>query len=246
MDVPERTLRFWIAKGVLEPPIRKPYKHSDGRKKYFPTRVVGEITELLKLQKEGWKLTQIKKRLRESARAGQSEGINQEQLAKLLLDDYLAHGEFRDRQRNVDGADPSTPDWRRVRNFLVARLTHFVGRKQAVRSVTSFMVGLSGREMKKLLRRANLRSVNEHSPQESEWTAFRDRMATALAEFKAPDWGEGESSEPILSLRVRECVGRLSSLLAQGPSARDELDSALAELNSLRREVGLSLDFLLR
>ena len=51
LDVQERTIRFWIAKGVLEKPIRKPSKFSDGRKRYFPTKVVGEIHLILAAQK---------------------------------------------------------------------------------------------------------------------------------------------------------------------------------------------------
>ncbi len=168
LDVPERTLRFWVAKGVLEPPVRKPYKHADGRKKYFPVRVIGEITELLRLQTEGWKLAQIKKRLRTPAKATQNEDLSQEQLAKVFLEDYLGNGEFRDRQRNIDAADPSTPEWRKVRNFLVTRLSHFVGRKQAVPSVTSFMVGLSSREVKRLLRRGGADALTQVKIKDSE------------------------------------------------------------------------------
>lgn len=242
-DVPERTLRFWVAKGILEPPLRKPYKHADGRKKYFPTRVVGEITELLRLQEEGWKLTQIKKRLRTPAKAGQNEAPNQEQLAKLFLEDYLGNGEFRDRQRNIDGADPATPEWRKVRNFLVTRLSHFVGRKQAVRSVTSFMVGLSPREVKKLLRRANVRVTPQEQSSDSVSPArSSSKLSESLSQLREPDWS-GPGPEPVLSLRIRECLSSLSTLLTGSASGREAVEDKLKKLVSLHGELKASLEF---
>ena len=92
MEVQERTIRFWIAKGVLGKPLRKPFKFADGRVRYFPHKVVGEISDILRLQEEGWKLTQIKKRLRAPARATQKELPPAEQMAKIFLADFLGNG----------------------------------------------------------------------------------------------------------------------------------------------------------
>jgi DNA-binding transcriptional MerR regulator len=248
LDVQERTIRFWISKGILEKPLRKPFKYADGRVRYFPTRVVGEITDILKYQEEGWKLTQIKKRLREPVRANQSEALGGEQLAKLLLSDYLGNGEFRDKQRFVDAAEPSTPQWRRVRNFLVARLTHFVGRKQAVRSVTSFMVGLSKRDVAKLLRRTSGRVPSELEAAQGDsnsktWTRSEvQAFASHLASLTEPKW-TGEGDEPVLSKRLRAFLGSAREQLS-AQTLGDTADSVHRELRRLHREIRDSRAFL--
>ena len=245
LEVQERTLRFWVAEGVLEKPLRKPFKHADGRKRYFPTRVVGEIAELLRLQQEGWKLTQIKQRLRTPARANQSHTPSAEELAKLMLQDFLGNGEFRDKLRNIDSADPSTPEWRKIRNFLVARLSRFVGRKQAVRSVTSFMVGMSKRDVSKLLRRLSGRQ--ETGSEESEPalpTLSPAVLRTRMRNLYQPAW-EGPGPEPVLSLRLRSAVERLKSVLFEpSESTPLALDKQMGLLRELHRQTKASLEFL--
>jgi DNA-binding transcriptional MerR regulator len=245
MEVAERTIRFWISKGVLEPPLRKPFKHADGRKKYFPTRVVGEIADILRLQEEGWKLTQIKKRLRSPVKASASDGTGAEELARLLLADFLGNGEFRDKVKMIDSADRATPPWRRVRNFLVARLTHFVGRKQAVRSVTSFMLGLSKRDTAKLLRlTSGQRTVHESlSEQSSEkvWSAdARSALRTVLRSLECPEW-KSTSPEPLFSRRLRKEFSALRQALSGGDD--EDLNACLSRVRILRREVKSGLDY---
>lgn len=238
MEVAERTIRFWISKGVLEQPLRKPYKHADGRKKYFPTRVVGEIADILRLQEEGWKLTQIKKRLRSPVKTSTAGGVGGEELARQLLADFLSNGEFRDRVKMIDSADRATPPWRRVRNFLVARLTHFVGRKQAVRSVTTFMLGLSKRDTAKLLRltsgqRTGLEPQSEQA--EKAWTADERRaLRTVLRSLERPKW-EYPSPEPLFSRRLRMELSDLKQALLGGDD--EKLNGSLARVRELQREV---------
>lgn len=242
MDVQERTVRFWISKGVLEKPLRKPFKYADGRVRYFSKKVVGEISDILKLQEEGWKLTQIKKRLRAPAKAGQKELPAAEQLAKIFLADYLGNGEFRDRQKQIESADPSTPEWRKVRNFLVARLSKLIGRKQAVKSVTSFMLGLSKRDVAKLLRR----NVKQSGPTESASVpsalSAREKLqlGKALSAFEPPEWKE-DGPEPVLSLRLRQAVLDLERALEEGGNA---LGAAYGHLQRLHQQVRENRDYL--
>lgn len=243
LDVPERTLRFWVTKGVLEAPLKKPYKHADGRKKYFPTRVVSEISEIIKLQQEGWKLTQIKLRLRSPAKVNQTEQPNTEQMAKLLLEDYLNNGEFRDKLKTLDASDPSTPPWRKMRNFLVARLTHFVGRKQAVRAVTSFMVGLSGREVKKLLRRGAGKTADTVEHTATQPSPEPATLRQALKQLTPPDWS-GAEKEPLLSLRLRDCLARLTHSLDSPKPDPEIIGAAWNELSLLRAQIADSVAFL--
>jgi DNA-binding transcriptional MerR regulator len=249
LDVPERTLRFWISKGVLEKPLRKPYKFADGRKRYFPTRVVGEIQEIMRLQDEGWKLTQIKKRLRSPSKASLVDEAGAEELAKKFLSDFLANGEFRDRSKMIDGADPQTPPWRRIRNFLVARLTHFVGRKQAVRSVTSFMLGLSKREVAKLLRLTSGSSIESAPVIDSparKWTRRELELAVqALSELEPPVWDEGVP-EPILSRRLRVEWSHLVELTRSESVDLRSLNLALERLRDLHGQVQKTVEFLSR
>ncbi|MCA9779436.1 MAG: MerR family transcriptional regulator, partial [Candidatus Eremiobacteraeota bacterium] len=215
MEVAERTIRFWISKGVLEQPLRKPYKHADGRKKYFPTRVVGEIADILRLQEEGWKLAQIKRRLRTSVKPASPEAAGAEELGRRLLADFLSNGEFKDRVKMIDSADSATPAWRRVRNFLVARLTHFVGRKQAVRSVTSFMLGLSKRDTAKLLRLTSGQRSDQITREEADkiWNAEEKRaLRGVMRSLEQPVWG-ASTLEPLISRRLRKEISSLRAAL---------------------------------
>jgi len=244
MEVQERTIRFWIAKGVLEKPLRKPFKFADGRVRYFPHKVVGEISDILRLQEEGWKLTQIKKRLRAPARATQKELPPAEQMAKIFLADFLGNGEFRDKQKQIDAADPSTPEWRKVRNFLVARLSHFVGRKQAVKSVTSFMLGLSKRDVAKLLRRtAGKGSDSEAQAIELKSLSPREKgqLSKLLPAFQKPEWTQ-PGPEPVLSLRLRQTLEELQQALEEKND--DGVGMLYRRLQRLHQEVRDSRDFL--
>ncbi len=249
LEVSERTVRFWISKGVLEKPLRKPFKHADGRMRYFPTRVVGEIVEIMKLQEEGWKLTQIKHRLRTPPKVGQAASAGAEDWAKLWLADFLGNGEFKDRFRNIESAEPSTPPWRRVRNFLVARLTHFVGRKQAVRSVTSFMLGLSKRDTAKLLRltSGSRSDQTEIVSPDLKWSNLdKAQLKVALSRLVEPSW-DGPGPEPILSRQLRQEVLELNLLLNDESAAgEDKLKKRMVRLSKLREQVGESLDYLLK
>lgn len=236
LDVQERTLRFWISKGVLEKPLRKPFKHADGRARYFPKKVVGEIMEILRLQEAGWKLKQIKSRLRNPVKVNQSEMPNAEGVAKLWLSDYLGNGEARDRMRAFSAADDSTPEWRRLRNFLVARLTRFVGRKQAVRSVTTFMVGLSSRELARLLKRA---SFSETSV---EPVISKEVLGKALSSIEEPVW-DGPGAEPLLSRRLRSLLDSLRSEVVES-EADSSTTKALGRLRAIRTELQSSIEFL--
>lgn len=248
LDVSERTIRFWIAKGVLEKPLRKPYKYADGRKRFFPTRVVGEILDIMRLQEEGWKLTQIKKRLRSPPKAAQVDEAEAQELARKFLADFLANGEFKDRQKLIDGADPSTQPWRRVRNFLVARLTHFVGRKHAVRAVTSFMLGLSKREVARLLRLTSGKPglpAPAVSGQARKWTRHELEATTEVVDTsELPSWSLQEP-EPVLSRRLRAewAVLREVKALSEEVDLRT-LNASLARLRELHSEVKATLQFL--
>ena len=244
MEVAERTIRFWISKGVLEQPLRKPYKHADGRKKYFPTRVVGEIADILRLQDEGWKLTQIKRRLRNPVKPASPDAAGAEELARRLLADFLSNGEFRDRVKMIDSADPATPAWRRVRNFLVARLTHFVGRKQAVRSVTSFMLGLSKRDTAKLLRLTSGQRSEQLTGEEADkiWTAEEKRaLRGVVRSLDQPVW-DAPTPEPLFSRRLRKEIASLRAALLGADDAR-QINGCLLRLRNLHTEVKRGLDF---
>jgi DNA-binding transcriptional MerR regulator len=248
LDVSERTIRFWISKGVLEKPLRKPYKYADGRKRYFPTRVVGEILDIVRLQEEGWKLTQIKKRLRSPVKVSQVDEAGAQELAKRFLADFLSNGEFRDRIKMIEGAESSTPPWRRVRNFLVARLTHFVGRKQAVRSVTSFMLGLSKREVAKLLRMTSNQpsgAAPAVKPEDRKWTRGElELIAQTVSSLRPPHWG-ADAPEPIVSRRLRTEFRQLEDA-AQVDEKVDlrTLNGILSRLRGLHEQVRESSAFL--
>lgn len=240
MEVNERTLRFWISEGILEKPLRKPFKGADGRVRYFPKKVVGEIAQVLRYQEEGWKLTQIKERLRTPIRPTQDVSPEGEMLAKRFLADFIGNGEFKDRQRLIEGADPSTTHWRRIRNFLVARLTHMVGRKQAVRSVSSFMLGLSKRDMARLTRLVNPVDTSGAPEQPEKSQVNVQALRNFLNNRTPPSWEGEEEPEPLFFRHLRARLERLAlSLDGDEKMARTEL----VEIRRMYEQICKSLHF---
>ena len=144
----------------------------------------------------------------------------------------------------IDSADSATPAWRRVRNFLVARLTHFVGRKQAVRSVTSFMLGLSKRDTAKLLRLTSGQRSDQITREEADkiWNAEEKRaLRGVMRSLEQPVWG-ASTLEPLISRRLRKEISSLRAALMRADDTQ-QINGCLLRLRNLHTEVKRGLEF---
>ena len=171
IELPERTFRFWVAQGVLDAPVKKPYRGADGRVGFYPRQVLELIPQVLQLQEEGWKLRQIRQRLSESrgvesrpaeppkqvpapSSSEQSDSLEMGQKwAERYLQDLLSDTESRDRRRCFSSTGSASSELRQVRHYLVARLERWVGRSVAVRATSAFLLNLSERDFRRLFSR---------------------------------------------------------------------------------------------
>lgn len=59
LDVSERTVRFYVSRGLIDKPIKNPYAGADGRVAFFPRESLKKLRRVQQLINEGYKLEQI-------------------------------------------------------------------------------------------------------------------------------------------------------------------------------------------
>ena len=80
LDVNQRTVRFYVAKGLLDKPIKNPYVGADGRVSFFPKESLRRLRKLLQFQNDGYTLDQIQRLL-------EGHGSNQLRQASVSAND---------------------------------------------------------------------------------------------------------------------------------------------------------------
>lgn len=262
--VPERTLRFWVANGVLPSPIKKPYRGADGRVGYFPREALTLVPEILRLQSEGWKLRQIKARLaqvQELPKTPRSEpqepSDSGQELATRYLQDLLSDTESRDRRRCF--ASPAAPssELRQVRHYLVARLERWVGRSAAVRATSAFLLGLSRRDFQRLVSRLKIPSsvrlvqaLAEKEPESSSEirlppeSSFPSVLADIESQKVKLQGAKSAGVPPVLWERTLSCLEQLETLMKTRPVQEDAMRKTLSRLQEIEAQASADLAFL--
>lgn len=256
-----RTLRFWVAQGVLQPPVRKPFKNADGRVRYYPRETLALISQIQKLQAEGWKLRQIQANLclPESPSHHTLPTLVQplgDDEAIRYLRDLLSDSDFRDRRRHFTSADPSSGSLRRIRHYLVARLERWFGRKIAVRATSTFLLSLSQRELNRLLARlkvspsstfpSNLSTLESQPPppafllrQIPNTTQTQQELDRVLTTLKTLP------HSLILVRRLQKILQSLSTILAKPSTfSENQITINLQELEAIKQQAISNLTYL--
>lgn len=267
IDLSERTLRYWVAREVLPTPLKKPYRGADGRIGYFPRTTLTLIPQILKLQQEGWKLSQIPAQLaaltepskttRSTASLPQEEA---QEWATRYLHDLLADTESRDRRRCFASLGAPTSELRQIRHYLVARLERWVGRSAAVRATSAFLLGLSQRDFQRLLARLRVPSslrlaqtlLDSQFPSAEPIALPRDEELPQLKSVLAQQrerlqrWSTQPSS-PVVLARTLACLDDLEAALLHTDSDEGRaVLKALAELQQIESHAEADLAFLNR
>lgn len=153
LDVPERTVRFYVSKGLLPAPVKAPFEGADGRVAWFPADALRRLKRIGQLKAQGMSLEQIARALegrrgpapeegpaREFAfRFLQAEGTDSARRARL---EFLAA---------VTGTQRDDLLVRAARTYLRRRLAPLVGEGEARRHVEEFFLGLSPPELERRL-----------------------------------------------------------------------------------------------
>lgn len=261
--LPERTLRFWVANGVLASPVKKPYRGADGRVGYYPRETLNLVPQVLRLQQEGWKLRQIRQRLEQPespSKAGKPQAPTEDSLewATRYLQDLLSDTESRDRRRCFSSPGAAQSELRQVRHYLVARLERWVGRSTAVRATSAFLLGLSQRDFQRLVSRLRVPSslrlaqalVNAEPsgqesiavPPEGEFPRLRKSLGQQRARLEKY---REHPRAPVLLERTLASLTQLETTLADTQTLDEErLARQLAQLELIAKQAEADLAFL--
>lgn len=257
--VAERTLRFWVSKGVLSAPVRKPYRGADGRVGYYPRETLALVPRILKLQEEGWKLQQIKQRLAESpapsGKPGQVAWKEGEQAARLYLADLLTDSEARDRRRCFSGAGAADSDLRQLRHYLVARLERWLGRGTAVRATSAFLLELSEKDLLRLSARLRINSGQRLELESGEPIGFHLQALLAGPRRQAAGRSIDTATEslrtwvvspdpPLLLLRALAAMTEIAQELEKESGSPTYLAASLAQLEEIQKQAEMEMAFL--
>ena len=157
LEVTERTLNFYVTRGLLPKPVRKPFVGADGRVGYMPTDCLRQLRKILQLKEQGLKLEQIRRTL-EGRGVVQEQDLDQKtQWQRELAFRYLRHmpagyygparmqllGRLSRHSQKISAED--------LRDFQVATLTPLVGEAPARRYVKEFYLKLPAKELERQL-----------------------------------------------------------------------------------------------
>ncbi|MGE0489276.1 MAG: MerR family transcriptional regulator [Vulcanimicrobiota bacterium] len=160
LEVSDRTVKYYVAKGLLPKPIHNPYVGADGRVGFFPRDSVKRLRRILQLKNQGFKLTQIRQVL---------EGQQQETLRQIAAeqpDDWRREVVFRylhhlgnDQQRqnrteflaSVAQIDDNELLHRSGRTYLTRELASLVGDEAADKYVEEYFLNVHTADLKRKL-----------------------------------------------------------------------------------------------
>lgn len=155
LEVTERTLNFYVTRGLLPRPVRKPFVGADGRVGYMPTDSLRQLRKILQLKEQGLKLEQIRRTL-EGRGVVQEQDLDQKaQWQRELAFRYLRHmpagyhaparmqllSRLSRHSQKISAED--------LRDFQAATLTPLVGEAEAQRYVKEFYLKLPARELER-------------------------------------------------------------------------------------------------
>lgn len=155
LEVTERTLNFYVTRGLLPKPVRKPFVGADGRVGYMPTDSLRQLRKILQLKEQGLKLEQIRRTL-EGRGVVQEQDLDQKaQWQRELAFRYLRHmpaGYYAPARMQLQSRltrhsqKISAED---LRDFQAATLTPLVGEAEAQRYVKEFYLKLPAKELER-------------------------------------------------------------------------------------------------
>lgn len=260
INLPERTLRFWVSHGVIPSPVKKPFRGADGRVGYYARETLTLVPQVLKLRDEGWKLRQIKARLEEpqkperQPRANTTASQDSLELAQRYLADLMSDTEANDRRRCFSSPGAANSELRQVRHYLVARLERWFGRAVAVKATSSFLLGLDTRELRRLFIRLRINSSMRQAASTTETDIGPELLKAqlshlngeALSEFleKLAPWTKSDSPS-LLALRTQHCLEKIQRHLERThPEQVEQLHQDLTDLASIEKQASDNLAFL--
>lgn len=181
LDVSERTLNYYIARGLLPKPIKKPFVGADGRVAYLPAEALKHLRKILKLKEEGLKLEQIRRTM-EGKGTALADPQQKDHWQRELVYRYLRHlpaGHYKPARlqltTRLSGSEKKL-QVEDLKTFQIATLSPLVGEVEAQRWVQQFYLQLPERELQKHLHQVRREHLHRGEDSESAEVAQRVRQ----------------------------------------------------------------------
>lgn len=265
LDISERTLNYYITRGLLPKPTKSPFVGADGRVAYLPGDALRQLRKILRYKEQGLKLEQIRKAL-------EARSLPQE-LAVEPKDSWQREVIYRFLRHLPAGFHPSARLQLRtrlhtqqqklsvddLRTYQCETLAHLVGEVEAQRWVQQFYLELPPKELEKHLHHLHrelgrsqeeagaatifqrIRStVSEHTLKRVDTDEYQRYLKNLCAQFENLHI-ESESGRPWhwAATGKSRCLEALQELLTGQPGAAQSLKRLQAglEMLSLARQM---------
>lgn len=160
LEVSERTVNYYIARGLLPKPIKRPFNGADGRVAYLPADGLKLLKKILIYKEQGLKLEHIRRVLEGKGQTHQVVDESQRQawqreLVYRFLRQLPAGQSTAARLKllSVMGNDPSQLLLDDLKDYYVETLQSLVGEEHARRWVHEYFLHLGGNERTRQIRR---------------------------------------------------------------------------------------------
>jgi len=237
LDVSERTLNYYIGRGLLPKPIKRPFVGADGRVAYLPVDALKQLRKILKLKDEGLKLEQIRRTL-EGKGSAPSDPAEKDSWQRELVFRFLRHlpgGHYKPARllvaTRLSGNQRLQVEDLKV--YQIATLAPLVGEEEATRWVHQFYLQLPERELHKHLHAVTREHLQRGQDGEIGDIFQRvrqsvvDHMLNRLTSQQLEDYLEA------LSSRLRQ----LQDSPLEGAYLQQGLDECLVALQRLKTPV---------
>ncbi|MEW6277933.1 MAG: MerR family transcriptional regulator [Candidatus Eremiobacterota bacterium] len=155
LELSERTLKYYMARGLLPKPEKAPFPDADGRVSYFHRDSLKRVRRIVQLKNQGLTLDQIRKVLerKETEPLKQLTSPEDDWRRQVAFRYLHQHGGEEARRARMEflasvlGTDREDLLQRSARRYLARLLTPLVGEAEAARYVDEFFFGLTPREL---------------------------------------------------------------------------------------------------
>lgn len=165
LELNERTLQYYVKRGLVPRGLKNPYSGADGRATYWPATVLKRLRRIFQLKQQGFKLEQIKSALEGGARAEGPEPDWRREVAYRYLKNELR------RQPRPDQRPGDEAAWlEALRSEQMAGLAPLIGEEAARHWVAEFYLELHPHELARTLEGYRARWSERGAPPRS-WTS---------------------------------------------------------------------------
>ncbi|HXE72807.1 MAG TPA: MerR family transcriptional regulator [Candidatus Nitrosotenuis sp.] len=237
LDVNERTIKFYTARGLLPRPEKNPFAGADGRARYYPADTLKRLRKIHQLKAQGYTLEQVARILeqRQAEPLRQLGAAHEADWRRQVVFRLLAPGADESRRARLEflaavmGSREDETLLRATRAYLTRKMAPLVGEREAARHVNEFLLSLSPRDLQRYLepfrrwrdREEERRQAGSPTP----FQALRSLVGNLLLKLAGPDEFLAEIEG--IQARLAESAERAAGLSGRDPLLEEHLRRGL-------------------